>query len=89
MARGLKRGLTRGAKTGDGSERKYIERRASRSGIFEQVSHAGYMIEVLEECTFMISIEHVLVRVSKRELIGRWRLLSVSVLRSLRRTVRC
>ena len=56
---------------GEGSARRYIERRARISRLYQHIS-----IVIPQVLTFMISIQDIMICISQRELIGNRRLLA-------------
>lgn len=71
---GVRSGLRRGAKAGEGSERRYADTRARVSCIPLATWERGQVTEgsaalMRELHTFLVSIQHILIRVSKGELV--------------------
>lgn len=82
MVRGLMYGLIRGVNDGDGLARRYSDRRASVS----RLSQYCAVILRLGCRTFLVRVEHILVRVAQGKLV-RDRRLATAVLRSS--VIRC
>jgi hypothetical protein len=69
--RGFKYGLIRGVKEGEGVARRYSERRARVSTNISM--HFRHVMGAVVY-TFMVGVEHILVRVAKSKLVRNWRL---------------
>ena len=79
IVREVKSGLTREAKAGKGSARKYNDNRASMSTMHQRGCRGAWDSGTLK-ITFVVGIQDVLVGISEGKFIGNWRFSFVSIL---------